>query len=147
MLGRRKERTQPRRHALGTLSSQSSCFPMDVLLCFLQERNCSRPRGRRTQCQDGGGLMAKTDGMPDAFLGFQLLFLTHFSWSVGDQTFSAGTRHAFQWKYVTTSHLLARACTFLKLIFIGVQLLYTVVLVSTVQQNESAVHTHTSPPF
>ena len=36
---------------------------------------------------------------------------------------------------------------FLKLIFIGVWLLYNVVLASTAQQNESAVHTQISPPF
>ena len=34
-----------------------------------------------------------------------------------------------------------------KLIFIGVQLLHNGVLVSTVQQDESAIHTHISPPF
>ena len=36
---------------------------------------------------------------------------------------------------------------FLKLIFIGVELLYNVVLASTAQQNESARHIHLSPPF
>ena len=36
---------------------------------------------------------------------------------------------------------------FLKLIFIGVQLLCNVVLVSTVQQNESAIHIHIFPLF
>ena len=36
---------------------------------------------------------------------------------------------------------------FLKLIFIGVQLLYNVVLVSAVQQSESAICIHTSPFF
>ena len=30
-----------------------------------------------------------------------------------------------------------------KLMFIGVQLLYNIVLISALQQNESAVHTHT----
>ena len=35
----------------------------------------------------------------------------------------------------------------LKLIFIGVQLLHNGVLVSTVQQDESAIHIHRSPPF
>ena len=42
----------------------------------------------------------------------------------------------------------AKACKFFfKLIFIGVQLLYNVVLVSTVQQNASAMHIHISPLF
>ena len=36
---------------------------------------------------------------------------------------------------------------FFKLIFIGVQLLYNVVLVSTVQQSESAIRIHISPLF
>ena len=31
--------------------------------------------------------------------------------------------------------------------FIGVELLYNVVLVSTVQQSESAIRRHISPPF
>ena len=35
----------------------------------------------------------------------------------------------------------------LLLIFIGVQLIYNVMLVSTVQQSESAIHTHISPLF
>ena len=34
-----------------------------------------------------------------------------------------------------------------KLIFIGVQLLYNVVLVSAVRQNQSAMHIHVSPSF
>ena len=34
-----------------------------------------------------------------------------------------------------------------KFIFIGVELLCNVVFVSTVQQNESAIHLHISPPF
>ena len=34
---------------------------------------------------------------------------------------------------------------FFKLIFIGVWLLYNVVLASTAQQNESAIHTQISP--
>ena len=34
-----------------------------------------------------------------------------------------------------------------KLIFIGVQLLYKVVLISTVQQSESGMHVHISTPF
>ena len=34
-----------------------------------------------------------------------------------------------------------------KLIFIGVQLLYNVVLISTVQQSEAGMHVHTSTPF
>ena len=34
-----------------------------------------------------------------------------------------------------------------KLIFIGVYLLYIVILVSTVQKNESVIHIHISPPF
>ena len=32
---------------------------------------------------------------------------------------------------------------FLKLIFIGIKVLYNVLLVSAVQQSESAIHTHT----
>ena len=36
---------------------------------------------------------------------------------------------------------------FLLLIFIGVQLLYSVILVSTVQKNESATHVHICIPF
>ena len=36
---------------------------------------------------------------------------------------------------------------FLKLIFIGVQLLYNVVLVSIVQDSESAIHKYISSPF
>ena len=36
---------------------------------------------------------------------------------------------------------------FLKLILIGVQLLYNIGLVSTVQQKESAIDIHISPPF
>ena len=36
---------------------------------------------------------------------------------------------------------------FLKLILIGIQLFGSVVLVSTVQQNESVIRIHTSPPF
>ena len=36
---------------------------------------------------------------------------------------------------------------YFKLIVIGVQLLYNVMLISTVQQNESAIHIHISPPF
>ena len=36
---------------------------------------------------------------------------------------------------------------FLKLIFIGVQLIYNIVLVSTVQQSESVIHTHISTLF
>ena len=36
---------------------------------------------------------------------------------------------------------------FLKLIFIDVYVLYNVVLVSTVQQNESTICTHISPPL
>ena len=36
---------------------------------------------------------------------------------------------------------------FLKLTFIGVWLLYTVVLASTAQQNESTIHIQISPPF
>ena len=37
--------------------------------------------------------------------------------------------------------------SFFKLILIGVQLLYNVGLVSTVQQKESAIDIHISPPF
>ena len=36
---------------------------------------------------------------------------------------------------------------FFLLIFIGVRLLYSVVLTSAAQQNESAVHIQISPPF
>ena len=36
---------------------------------------------------------------------------------------------------------------FFKLIFTGVWLLYNVVLASTEQQNESAIHIQVSPPF
>ena len=36
---------------------------------------------------------------------------------------------------------------FFKLIFIGVELLYNIVLVSTVQQSESAIRIHISPLF
>ena len=36
---------------------------------------------------------------------------------------------------------------FLKLIFTGVQLLFNVVLISAVQQSESAIHIHISPLF
>ena len=38
-------------------------------------------------------------------------------------------------------------CFVFLLMFIGVQLLYNVVLVSTAQQNESAIHIHRSSPF
>ena len=37
--------------------------------------------------------------------------------------------------------------SFLKLIFIGVYLLYSVILVSTTQQSESAIHIHLSLLF
>ena len=44
-----------------------------------------------------------------------------------------------------TLSLFSLPIDFLKLIFIGVELLYNVVLVSTVPQNESATLMHTSP--
>ena len=37
--------------------------------------------------------------------------------------------------------------SFLKLIFIGIYLLYSVVLISTIQQSESAIHIHLSLLF
>ena len=36
---------------------------------------------------------------------------------------------------------------FQKLIFIGIQLICNIMLLSSVQQSESAIHTHISPPF
>ena len=47
----------------------------------------------------------------------------------------------------SVSDLQQRFFFFFKLIFTRVQLVQKVVLVSTVQQNESAIHVHIPPPF
>ena len=47
--------------------------------------------------------------------------------------------------WATNTFTFSLPIDFFKLIFIGVELLYNVALVSTVQQNESAMHEHTSP--
>ena len=54
------------------------------------------------------------------------------------------------WKFLSKIYkcnILFFCFLFFKLIFIRVQLFYNVVLVSTVQQSESAIHIHISSPF
>ena len=50
-------------------------------------------------------------------------------------------------KWVVWDGIKSKFFSFFLLIFIGIQLLYNVVLVSTILQNESAIHIHVSPPF
>ena len=49
MPGQRKEEHSPEDTLWGCFHPSPAAFPMAVLLCFLLQRNCSRPRGRRTQ--------------------------------------------------------------------------------------------------
>ena len=52
--------------------------------------------------------------------------------------------YSFVWEYPVIQAL---SLFFVVLILIGVYLLYNVVLVSAVQQSESAIHTHILPSF
>ena len=70
VLGRRKERTQPRRNALGTLSSspaasQWTSFCVSCWREIAQDHGDEGPSARME-----GGLMAKTARVPGACLSF-----------------------------------------------------------------------------
>ena len=112
-----KERTRYEDMLWGQFHTSSAAFPTDVLLCFLLERICSEPQGKknmggaRTEGTFGWNTMAKTDkGVGALSSASDFYFWLTFLVSGWLDRFCRDPL-CFKQKYGTTHHVLARTRT------------------------------------